>query len=971
MLSLDVRSIAALVAATGMLVGCPPPPTDDDDATDEPCENTGPEILIQEVGDEQPVGVPVQVVAQVTDDEGVSTVSLYYMTQGSAGFAFTFMSNEETGDPNIYTAEIPASVVVSPAVDFYVRATDTVTGGCQEESFFPAEGESAPASFTVALDQFTLPYTEHFDTAGDCASEGSELDDLGWDVSIQSFPQGIHAWRLDDRSPLSGTCSASHSEGIPGGFWDCPPPDGTGTIVRKNWLISPPLDFTSKTEISVRWFEKRVAAGPCAELHQLLVSTGSPDPTSEQFEIVEADLPMPGTAWSSSAWYDLSSYVGSDEVYVALYYEGGAAGRWQVDDLYVGEALADIVLDEVPTLDPPVGPGSTNVELSLTIRNDSTEFATGPLNASLSTAATDLTITASSSTFAALDPGSTAAADNSFFFDISSGHPDNAYLDFALALDDGEGHNWTVPVRLLLGEESTFVLSYEPTVLGGPEELDLQFELGHGPIVSPNFATTSGSVALEGADWTVGVTDEAAVLAPAAGLARWYVTASNEGLISGTVASATFTVGGLEFGADSADLPVVLDPGQSVTIEIPPSPDLEVESFSTTPDPAAPGTTVVVDSVVLLNQGYTTAGPVGCVMGSSDSDVSNFSSVPVTFGSTPIAGGESRAADGSFSFDIDSGHVDNTPVSLTLLCADGADTMAFSFDLAVPYAHPVMSSLRIDDTASGDGNELADPGETVSIHLTVLNDGAFDTSAPLTASYSTGVGSTASFIMGSGGPLTFGTEPLAAGESMESSEGIQLSVDPTALLGDTMVIDVVFTAGSDSWSETITVDVTGLPWLDCPYAPDAEGDNVNDSPFDISTCSYRSDGVLLQVKVNSYTEFLPPQAFIDFFFYEVPSLYSIESVGGNASLEDGCVFGDDITDVTVPVSVEVASGAFATARVAIDDLGILGNNTQVAFGAGSCPDIYFCDYYPSTALMFNISNGTYNCDGNSFIQLNW
>jgi hypothetical protein len=94
-------------------------------------------------------------------------------------------------------------------------------------------------------------------------------------------------------------------------------------------------------------------------------------------------------------------------------------------------------------------------------------------------------------------------------------------------------------------------------------------------------------------------------------------------------------------------------------------------------------------------------------------------------------------------------------------------------------------------------------------------------------------------------------------------------------------------------------------------------------------------------------------------------------VGGNASLEDGCVFGDDITDVTVPVSVEVASGAFATARVAIDDLGILGNNTQVAFGAGSCPDIYFCDYYPSTALMFNISNGTYNCDGNSFIQLNW
>jgi len=966
MLTLDVRAVLTLSAATLLLAACPPPVTDDDDTTDAPCENEGPVILVQEVADEQPVGVPVEVIAQVSDDDGVSTVSLYYMTEGGPGFSFTFMSNEGTGDPNIYVAEIPASVVASPAVNFYVRATDSATGGCQEESFSPSEGDEGPASFTVALDQFALPYTERFDTAGDCDTEGSELDDLGWAVSIQSFPQGIHAWRLDDRSPLSGSCSASHSEGIPGGFWDCPPPDGTGTIVRKNWLISPPLDFTSKTDIAVRWFEKRVAAGPCAELHQLYVSTGSPDPTAEQFELVEAELPLPGSAWASSAWYDLSAYVGSEEVYVALYYEGGAAGRWQVDDLYVGQPLADVVLDETPTLDPSVGPGSSNVELALTLRNASTKFATTALNATLTTADSDLTVTASGGTFPAMDPGATAAGDNSFFLDIDASHPDNAYLDLALELDDGAGHYWTVPIRLLLGEESNFVLTYSAQA-GEP----LRFELGHGPVVSPNFATTSDSEILQGADWSLGITDEAAVLAPAAGLSRWYLSVTNDGHQPADVLSATFTVGGIDTVADPSDLPTTVQPGESVTIEIPPSPDLEVESYTTNPDPAAPGGSVTVGSLSLVNNGYVTAGAVGCVMGSSDSDATNFSATPVTFGTTPIAAGESRPADGTFSFDIDAGHVDNSPISLTLLCNDGADTMAFSFDLDVPYAHPVTASLRIDDSVSGDGNELADPGETVAVHLTALNDGAFDTSGPLTASYSVGVGSTATFIMGSGGPLTFGTEPLAAGASLESTEGIDLSIDSTALLGDTVVIDVVYSAGSDSWSETITVDVTGLPWLDCPYAADAEGDNVNDSPFDISTCSYRSDGVLLQVKVNSYTTFSPPQAFVDFFFYEVPSLYSIESVGGNAALEDGCVFGDDITDLTVPVSVEVSSGESAIARVAIDDLGILGNNTQVAFGAGSCPDIYFCDYYPSTSLMFNISNGTYNCDGNSFIQLNW
>jgi len=966
MLSFDLRAALCLGGAVLTLAACPPPVTDDDDSTPEPCENEGPVIVVQGIDDDQPVGVPVQVIAQVTDDDGVSTVSLYYMTEGSLGFAFTFMSNEGTGDPSIYVADIPASVVDSPAVQYYVRATDVVGDGCQEESFFPESGADGPSSFTVALDQFSLPYTEHFDSAGDCDTEGNELDDIGWTVSIQSFPQGIHAWRLDARSPLSGNCSASHSEGIPGGYWDCPPPDGTGTIVRKNWLISPPLDFTSKTDIAVRWFEKHIAAASCAEVHQLYVSTGSPDPLAEHFELVEAALPFPGSAWASSDWYDLSAYVGFEEVYVALYYEGGAAGRWQVDDLYVGQPLADVVLDEVPVLDPSVAPGSSNVELALQLRNDSAVFSTTELAATLTTSDSGITITGAGATYPAMDPGATAAGDNTFFFDIAAGHPGNAYLDFALNLDDGEGHTWTVPVQLLLGQESSFVLTYS-AVAGEP----LLFELGYGPLVAPDFGTTSTSETLAGAPWTLPITEHAALLPPGPGPARWALTVTNEGHTSADVQSATFTVGGVPINADASDLPVTLQPGESVVVEIPPSPDLVVESVTTTPDPAAPGGGVTVDSMVLRNDGYPTAGPMGCVLGSSDSDVSNFSAAPVTFGTTPIISGESRVADGSFTFDIAASHVDNSPVTLALLCTDGSDTLAISFDLDVPYAHPVTQSVRIDDSSAGNDDGLADPDETVSLYLTALNDGAFDTEAPLTATYSAGAGSSAQFVLGGSGQLTFGSAPLEAGLSVESDNTIELSVDASALLGDTMVIDVLYSAGSDSWAETIVVDVTGMPWLDCPYPDDGEGDNVGGSSFDIKSCAYRSDGVLLQVKLNSYTTFSPSTAFVDFFFYELPNLFSIESVGGNASLESGCVFGDDITTVTVPVSVDVSSGDAAIARVAVDDLGILGNNTQVAFGADPCPGIYFCDYYPSTSLTFDLKAGSYNCDGNSFIPLNW
>jgi hypothetical protein len=926
------------------------------------------------VDDGQPVGFAVPVVVQATDPDGISTVSLYYRAEGSPGFTFTFMSNEGTGDESVYVAEIPAEYVIDPGVDWYVRATDGLSG-CREENFAPEDAPESFFHFDTQLDLQALPFYEDF-TPEDGLCEGTDLERAGaWTQEIGSFPQALHAWRLEDRSPLSPDCSVSHSEGVLGGFWECPPPDGEGTIKRQNLLISPPVDFRDKSQIAVRWFEREVDGGICSESHQLWISTGSPDLSAGDW-VALATLPMPsgGNAWASSDWYDLSVYAGEEQVYVGLFYEGGSAGRWQLDDFYVGEPIADLQLQDAGPLDESVQPGSTDIVLPVSIVNASDEYASTSLVATLTTADPDLEITGATATLPGLDPSESASVSPDFVFDVKSSHPDNAWLDFAVVLDDGLGHVWSVPLRLLMGVPSTATIAYTAGIGG-----DLLLELGHGLPEGPEFLVNEDSDGLAGAPWTLDVTEEAASLPPGPGLRRWFVRATNDGDSTASVDGLLLNVGGVDYSA--ADVPTLVEPGATAIVYLPPPPALSVEAWSTVPDPAAPGGQVSVSGLTLRNDGSDTAGPLACVMGSSNPDASGFSSSPVTFGTSPLLNGESRAADDSFTFDLASSHNDNSPVPLVLLCLDGADTMEISLDLPVPYAHPVVELFLVDDSDcfACDDDGMADPAEAPLVQLRVVNDGAFATDGPLTAELSPDTAaSTAAFTFAAGsGDLSFGSDPLDPASSVTSDDAFEIAVDAAALLGDSMCFDVVLMAGDDEWQETACFDVTDSEWLPCPQTEDWEDDVLGSGDFDIQSCEYRSDDVMLQVRLHSWESFNTAIAFVDFFFYEVPNQFSIESVSGGADFEEGCVFGDDLVE-SVPIAVELVSEGdeegdqnSATVRVAVADLGIIGHNTQVAFGSGSCPDVYFCDVWPDWALLFNIAEGTYFCDGSSFIPINW
>ena len=956
------------------LAGCPL--GDDDDVTPEPtpCENDGaPEVAVLAIEDGQPVGFSVDVGAQVIDADGVSTVTLWYRQANSPAPWQNIFLSQVAEQPEFWIGSIPGAGVTDPGVDWYVVAKD-VDDGCQQEATVPVGAPEEFFSFTTQLDLTPVPYATDFELDGeDCGSE--DVSQLGWTAAIEGFPQESHAWRLRPQSPLSGRCAASHSEGIPF-LWQCPPPEGEGSIIRKNWLISPPLDLRSKDAVAVRWFEKRLESGICLETHALHVSTGSPDPAVGDYELV-ADLPLPSTSWAGSDWFDLTPWAGSDRLYVGLYYEGGAASRWQVDDFYVGEPLADLQLDSASELDPTVGPGSTGVALDVTLINVSDEYGAPDLTATLTTADEDLTITTAEATYPPLAPGATATGSSPFVFDVASVHPDNAFLDFALVIQDAALHSWTVPLRLLMGEESSVRVDW--SALGGAE---LDLELGYGFPVSPDFSVALSTADEPSGSWELSITEHAAVLPPGAGPHRWFLRATNHVGLPATLDGIEFTVGGLPTTTPALDEgPLDVPAGGELLLRIPEPPTFTVVSMETVPDPAAPGGEVRIEGLTLRNEGSATSGPVICAMGSSDDDVSNVDSTPVTFGASAMEAGADRDADGDFAFDLDAAHVDNSPVELVLLCSDGVETLATSLQLPVPYAHPVVVGFVVDDSGcpSCNDNGYLDAGELVSVHLIALNDGAFDTGGPLEATITIGTGSTADFTMPSASTVAFGADPLAVGETRTSVDAFAVSLGPDALMGDSIVLDIAFESSGDAWTDGGLLEAVGLDWMDCPWDDDPEGDVLGSGTIDIKNCSYRSDSDLLQVRMESWTEFDSATAFVDFFLYETPEQYVVESVGGVPDFEIGCVFPNDpLLDPDDPEAAYVSEPRIdftpntATLRFALDDIGVLGNNVQVAFAAGSCPGDYFCDTYPGlTALEFDLANAQARCTGSEFIPINW
>ena len=953
------NALRALLLFSGLsIVGCGPT-GDDDTGTPEPdCTNDeAPTLLVQPVEDGQPAGFPVEVLAQATDPDGINTVTLYYRHIGDPTFQFVFMDLVGSEAPDVFAAAIPGEFVLSPGAEFYLRVTDQLVP-CTEQLFWPEQGPDGPESFTILEEVRPLPFSEGWEFTS--PPEQTSVDDLGWTLAMLSLPQNIHAFRLDGRNPLSGDWAVSHGEGIPGGFWECPTQAGIG-IDRDNWLVSPPLDLRTKEEIAVRWYERAVDGWFCDEVHELWISTTSPDPAVGGYELVTT-LSLPTEAWQSSPWVDISAWAGVEKAYLALRYHGGAAGRWVLDDLYVGEPLATLEAEDVATEGTELVPGATDVALNVRLRNVSTQYTAPNLHATLSTADDGVVITQELTTYPSMAPDEVASIDGPVLtFNVQTLHPDNTWLDFTLLLEDDADHAWSVPVRLLMGGPSSLRVDYTLGV-----GASLQLETGHGPISAPDWSVGTTSAALVGGSWIRDVTDQGASLPPGPGPRRWFFRATNTGTTEATLDAATVTVDGVGF--DVADLPTTVSPGDQITRFLPPKPLLSVVAFTVSPDPVGPGDHVTMSDLAITNTSSGTAGQLNCVLDSPEADATGFSNTPIQVGVGPLGQGDTGLAQDAFGFDVSISHTDASPLDMAVICTDGADSFALTFELQVPYAHPTTSGYSIDDD---DGNEdgYADAGEVIDLYLTATNDGAFETTGPVTATIAMGVGSTAAFVLSATGTLTFGAVALAPGDDATTPDPVQVAIDGTAHLGDRIVLDVTYADDTDLWTESLTLEVTGLPWTPCPEADDPQGDVAGVGTFDIKNCSFRSDGELLQLRLDAWEPFANPALSLWAFFYEVPTQYTLEyAPPGAPDLEEGCVAWDIDVPPSVPITVETGDD-WISIRLATGDMNILGDNVQVAFGTEYCAGQWWCDVFPDNSVYFNA--GQVGCFDQQWFPIYW
>ncbi|MBW2699530.1 MAG: right-handed parallel beta-helix repeat-containing protein [Deltaproteobacteria bacterium] len=140
------------------------------DACVEPEDNESPLISHNPIGDGQPAGLPVGLVATVSDASGLDQVTAYARVMGGGGFTAITMSSSG-GDS--YQGNIPAGLVTVGGVEYYIEAVDASPNA--NEASLPVDGASAPYAFTVTVSDEAGPSIQHTPVAGP-VPEGVDLE---------------------------------------------------------------------------------------------------------------------------------------------------------------------------------------------------------------------------------------------------------------------------------------------------------------------------------------------------------------------------------------------------------------------------------------------------------------------------------------------------------------------------------------------------------------------------------------------------------------------------------------------------------------------------------------------------------------------------------------------------------------------------------------------------------------------------
>ncbi len=958
-----------LGAAITAAAGCGQPVADDDSATPAPvaADTDGPTISMSPIPDGQPLDTSVPVTVRLADPSGISNAFLYYRAPGTDYWGSSDFVRQED---DRYASEIPAAFVQHDGVDYYVEASDGSVN--HNTSAWPDAGAASPEHFATEEVSGQFPYVATFDPPG--GTEAWALEDTGWRGYVAGFDDGDN-WHLCEDSSQSGAYSACHDHGSP-----------YQTSPFLDYLVSPPIDLSNTAAADLFWTE--FADYSRYAQHQLLVSTGHPNPASGDYVVLLDPLPVAPEAegsWARSLHVDLSPFAGEPVVYIAFSYSGMWGDDWYLDDITIAEPTADLRFD-----DPVVEPGKTDpggmVRLTIDVENAGL-VASSLLTAVVTSPDGQVTVSPQEMALPGVAPGERVSV-GPFEILVDAAHAEDVYIPVAITLSD-DTNTWQDETRIQVGQPpvARIDISHE-------FEDDLQVYLGYGPPADPDLRITVQED--EGEDssgtfhWDVDISGYASALPPNSTSNRWFLEVWDDSIgNTGRIEAFQIQIGGELYVCTGLPEPIP-DDGTPVIVYIPGRPELELRTAAVDPAPAAPGATEELR--VILNN--TSSPPQGTLTGELhgvSTDIDMLEGGPMTMTYTAVDSSDDGTTgiishDLPFRFRVADTHVDSTPVLFNLLITDEVDIWSVPIVVDVPY--PVLGGLglEIEDTSGKGATDSAlEPGETTGLRLRVRNSGGLPTFAqveahvrilsddgagaylepttavlypdpreddgvspnPETTPPSSSSPAPTPTLLPPGGPIPAG----GGGKSDLLSIGVS-SGSP----GDRVELEVTLSDGTLEWMERRTLVLSETPWNPLTASDDPQGD-ADDYPIDFAAGTFRLSGSLLDMGWTSHATFDIDDTYLyGFISSRAEYQYAIVFVYGEARLYRW--YEDDTTGIgywyrrySPPASLSAVQASDTQVVLSIDlaDIGLTGAALFGGASAGACDGGSACDYAPDSA----------------------
>lgn len=860
-------------------------------------EAIGPTLEQQEPAGGLSEGGSLDLVVSATDPDGVAGVIVFHRTEGSSYWDSTPM---EPADGQLWTATLDE--LYAPGLEYYYKGVDN--GAPQAESFLPEGGPGAPFIVPVGANAAALPWTEDFEL-----EEGqSSLFSLDWWSPSDAF--NGYPFQVTANRAASGETGVYH-------------PRGTSSVgVLEDWLISPALDLSTLPAAMVTWQELGVSTG-AMDTHGLYISTSSRDPAEGTFEPVDEALAAPlDQEWGRSKAYDLSAWAGNPQVYLGWKYTGETADDWYIDDITVGPLAPDLTAS-VLWLPDPVGPGE-QAAVTVVLTNE-VDAAASDLSATLTLPEGGGTVVEETVSVGAIDGLGSGQAD--FLVDLDSEQPENRYLPLAVAVTDGE-QTWNYDLQMTVGVPSEALVSLS---VDAPVSANVVVGVGDPDAPVATETVWAGLLTAGSHELALDVTDWYDLLPPGPGEGRWFAEVSADGI--GTVDGFTVSWGGEETAATrlssfGPDVPAI------VYAPEPPSPRV----LTSSPSSASPGDTGIPMTLIVVNDGEASAGPVTGELVAVDSDVAVSAGATFTLDADVWQAGEQHVITGP-QIDITTDHADSTPARFQLQLSDGVESWTADVDVAVPWPVLKITGVEIDDSG-GDG--VLDPGESADIEITVVNTGDLAAFSPISGTLSVADSSTASATV-TGADGSFGR--LNAGSDRD--DDFSLTIDGGAV-GDTLDLVLDMADDTATYSSSVQLVLGEAPWLSLSSTDDDLGDNLDGYGFDFVNAKYRVSGTQVELWLSSDVAIDPATLFIeawgsssgaDYTYYR----WVLQSGTGTFQGYTGSAGFQTIGTLSVdfPGNDDVILGFDTT------DMGLITDSFSIGLAAGWCgPPDYYCDHFP-------------------------